>query len=169
MCIRFTRSYPLLGGTSISEVSIKEIFQMSSFHAAHIRAALFATAGLAAASLWPATVEAANDKHYGVVCLRNDTRANITYMRKVGEGDWQTRFLEPGGAWKIAHRYDRSNENSSPKVHVKYDADATGRKFTQFKGLERRAAVGDTCREANVYAFQYEASNRSFISLERVR
>ncbi|MBR0840879.1 hypothetical protein JQ607_11830 [Bradyrhizobium liaoningense] len=142
----------------------------SSFHAAHIRAALFVVAsGLGAAALWPAATEAANDKHYGVVCVRNNTRANITYMRKVGEGGWETRFIEPGGEWRMAHRYDRANENSSPKVHVKYDADATGRNFTQFKDLERRAAVGDTCQEGYVYAFQYEARNRSFISLERVQ
>lgn len=125
--------------------------------------------GLAAAALSSATAEAANDKHYGVVCLRNDTRANITYMRKVGGGDWETRFLAPGDSWKIAHRYDRANENSSPDVHVRFDADASSRKFTQFKDLERRAAVGDTCQEAYIYAFQYEAANRGFISLNRVR
>ena len=125
--------------------------------------------GLAAAVLSSAPAAAANDKHYGVVCLRNDTRANITYMRKVGSGDWQTRFLAPGNSWKIAHRYDRSNENSSPPVNVRFDADASSRKFTQSKELERRAAVGDTCQEAYVYAFQYEAANRSFITLNRVR
>jgi len=52
---------------------------------------------------------------------------------------------------------------------VRFDADASSRKFTQSKELERRAAVGDTCQEAYVYAFQYEAANRSFITLNRVR
>ncbi|KYH02062.1 hypothetical protein [Bradyrhizobium sp. DOA1] len=147
--------------------SFFHVASFPSFRSTMIRASL--ALGVATAALWSAAGEAANNKHYGVVCLRNDTRANITYSRKVGDGGWETRFLAPGNLWKIAHRYDHANENSSPKVHVRYDADATGRKFSQTRDLERRAAVGDTCQEANVYAFQYEASNRSFISLERVR
>jgi hypothetical protein len=125
--------------------------------------------GLTAAVLWSAAAQAADNKHYGVVCLRNDTKANITYMRKIGDGGWETRFLAPGDAWRIAHRYDSTNENKSPPVLVKYDADASARKFSQSKELTRRAAVGDTCKEGYVYAFQYEAANRSFITLERVQ
>ena len=125
--------------------------------------------GLAAAALWSAAALAADNKHYGVVCLKNDTRANITYQRKIGDGGWETRFLAPGDAWRIAHRYDSANENRSPPVLVRYDADATGRKFSQNKELTRRAAVGDTCQEGHVYAFQYEKSNANFITLERVR
>ena len=124
--------------------------------------------GLSAA-LWSAAAQAANEKHYGVVCLRNDTKANITYSRKVGDGGWETRFLAPGERWKISHRYDSSNENRSPTVRVRYDADASGRKFSQSKELDRLAAVGDTCQEARIFAFQYEAANRGFITLERVR
>ncbi|WP_441238979.1 hypothetical protein [Bradyrhizobium sp. 930_D9_N1_4] len=123
--------------------------------------------GIAAALLCTVTAEAAGNKHYGVVCLKNDTRANIAYSFKLGDSGWTSRFLAPGDRWKFSHRYDISNENSSPSIHVRYDADASGRKFSQSKKLERRAAVGDTCQEANVYAFQYEAANRSFITLER--
>jgi hypothetical protein len=115
-----------------------------------------------------APAQAANT-HYGVVCLRNDTKANITYVRKVGNGGWEQRFLAPGGLWRIAHRYDSTGENRSPKVTVKYDADATGRKFQQFKELQRRSAVGDSCREGHIYAFQYERANRSFITLQMVQ
>ncbi|WP_315832748.1 hypothetical protein [Bradyrhizobium prioriisuperbiae] len=125
--------------------------------------------GFTAAVLWFSAAQAANNKHFGVVCLRNDTKANITYQRRVGNGGWQTRFLAPGDSWRISHRYDSANENESPKVLVNYDADATGRKFTQNKELSRRAAVGETCQEASLYAFQYERANRNFITLERVR
>ncbi len=129
-----------------------------------------AALGLTAMVLFSAGAQAAGNNHYGIVCLRNDTRANITYQRSVGSGSFETRFLAPGDVWKISHRYDTSNENRSPKVRVRYDADArSGSRFSQAAELDRRAAVGDTCREANVYAFQYEAANRSFITLEKVR
>ena len=120
-----------------------------------------------AGAMVPLPVQAAN--HYGVVCLRNDTKANINYLRKVGNGGWEKRFLAPGSLWRIAHRYDSASENKSPPVTVKYDADATGRSFQQFKELTRRAAVGDTCKEGRIYAFRYERANRNFISLESVQ
>ena len=101
--------------------------------------------------------QAANNKHYGVVCLRNDTRAQITYLHKVGDGGWQKRFLGPGDAWKFTHRYDDANEDKSPPIVVKYDQDArSARDFQHQQQLKRRAAVGDTCQEGHVYAFQYD-------------
>ena len=128
------------------------------------------TATLFAAALWSAGAQAANNKHYGVVCLRNDTRAQITYLHRVGNGGWQTRFLAPGDGWKFTHRYDEANENSSPSIFVKYDQDArSGRNFQHEQKLMRRAAVGETCQEAHVYAFQYERANRNFITLELVQ
>ena len=125
--------------------------------------------GLAAAVLWSAAAQAANEKHYGVVCLRNDTRANITYERKVGRSGWEARFMAPGEVWRMAHKYDSANENESPKVLVRYDSDARSGKFTQNKELMRRAAVGDSCQEGYIYAFRYEAANRNFITLDRAR
>jgi hypothetical protein len=133
------------------------------------RRGLAAFATIAMVAIAPGIASAAANNHFGVVCLRNDTKANISYLRKVGNGGWEKRFLAPGGTWRIAHRYDFTGENKSPPVTVKYDADARAGSFQQFKELSRRAAVGDTCREAHVYAFQYERANRNFIKLDRVQ
>jgi hypothetical protein len=126
--------------------------------------------GLGAALLCSAGAQAANNKHYGVVCLRNDTRAQITFLRKVGNGPWEKLFMAPGVTWTFSHRYDGANENKSPPLFVKHDQDArSGRDFQQVKELRRLAAVGDTCQEGHVYAFQYERANQNFITLEPVQ
>jgi hypothetical protein len=126
--------------------------------------------GLGAAVLWSAGAQAANNSHYGVVCLKNDTRAQITYLHRVANGGWERHFLAPGVTWKFTHRYDGANEDKSPPLFVKYDQDASSaRNFQHEQKLRRRAAVGDTCREGHVYAFQYERANRNFITLELVQ
>lgn len=122
-----------------------------------------ATAAAATGALTSDPAYAVN--HYAIVCLKNDTRANITFQWREGNGGWRSYFLGAGQQMKWTYRYSQANQNHSPYLVVRYDADARSTNFTQSTHLTRRAAVGDSCREGKNYAFRYEANNGNFLQI----
>lgn len=118
-------------------------------------------AGGAAAS---SEVEAAT--RFGVVCIINETNANIGYQIKIGDGPWENFKMAPRQSRWFSHKYDALNENASPKLMIRYDSDVrVGKNFTVEHTLTRLAAVGESCKEGAQYVFHYEKANRNFILL----
>jgi hypothetical protein len=130
-------------------------YALSSF----VTLALFATSG----------IEAGAANRYGVVCLHNETKAMVSLRVKWDDvGNWQEYTLRPGWNRSFSHRYDKQNENKSPKLVVKFDSDVrSGKRYNMEYQLPRRAAAGNSCAEGNQYYFVYEGSNRNFIDLKK--
>lgn len=107
---------------------------------------------------------------FGVACLINETSATIRYQVKIGSASWETRTMSPGQSRWFSHRYDSLNQNTSPKLFVRYDSDArSGKNFRVENVLARKAATGQTCSEGAQYVFKHERANRDFILLVRRR
>ncbi len=100
-----------------------------------------AALGLPALVLFSAGASAAGNNHYGIVCLRNDTQGPTSPISAASAAAAsRPASSRRGDVWKISHRCDSSNENRSPKVRVRYDAERGGQAASSRKPPNSTAA-----------------------------
>jgi hypothetical protein len=122
--------------------------------------------GVAVSAIGTTTAQAAN--RFAVVCVHNKTTVPINFQVKWADVNrWDENKLSPGSSMWFSHKYDKQNENKSPRLLVRFDSDLKQNRQYQIEyKLERRAAAGQTCSEGKPYAFEFEPANRNFIDLK---
>lgn len=95
----------------------------------------------------------AQSNKYAVLCLANNTDAQITYSYRWGNGQWQTSYLDVGETDMHTWRY--TARAASPNFKISFDTDPSNYISTQAYYLDRYSAWGRNCLEGKNYAFEY--------------
>jgi len=104
-------------------------------------------------------------KRFAVVSVTNETRANLTIVFRWGNEPWQRKNLPAGDKHWFAWRYSRPDEDRSPDLFVKFDADAGVSRYTEEKRLHGYAAEDETFELGHLYAFRYDGPAKRYIEI----
>lgn len=128
-----------------------------------MKSAVLATLALGISGAAVESASAAN--RYAMVTLENPFKTiTITYQFKWGEeGQWQTRTLYPGQSRWHSWKYAYPDQNRSPKLYIKFDADRySGQYYWQTYWLVRYA-VPDQASRGKVYRFKFNGPGQRYI------
>jgi hypothetical protein len=103
----------------------------------------------------------AQDTHYALVRVYNDTSETITYTFQWGTHPPHKVTLQPGRGCSHSWRYDSPNKNSSPPPTVSYDNWIGA--FTQER--VRARAVTDKHQDGKLYSFQFDGNRLVLFNL----
>lgn len=95
----------------------------------------------------------AQSSKYAVLCLSNNTDAEITYSYRWGNGQWQSSYLVAGETDIHSWRY--TGRATSPNFQVEFDVDTSDYIVNQLYNLDRYSAIAKNCVEGKNYAFEY--------------
>ena len=119
-------------------------------------------AGLVAA---PAQAET----RFAKVCIKNETTSHMIFNWRFGTANWQKVTLNPGQEQIFTHKLAKVNQNTSPPLHVTYDAKKVG-KDIEPKVLAVGYADGDSnCNQAKRHAFRIDPQDKNFITLYSIK
>ena len=112
---------------------------------------------------------ASAETRYAVACIKNETRSYMVFSWRFGEKtSWRQVSLRPGEERIFSHKFDRVNENMSPRLYVSYDAAAKG-KYTENKMLDVYSSAGNSnCTQARRHVFRNESGDSNFITLYHI-
>lgn len=104
---------------------------------------------------------------YALVCVKNRTNKSIQYQYKWDEGrkNWNLKRLSPNE--KIGHfyKYEYINENRSPKIYLRFDADLSrGAYWIQYR-LNKKAVPETNCNNYGEFYYFRETSGSIDINL----
>jgi hypothetical protein len=96
------------------------------------------------------------DNWYAVTSITNGTNTTLTYSVRWGDnGQWQQVTLGPGGSMNHYWRYDYANENRSPALSIRFDADLTAGTYWRDYTLVRYASPYASYEGSKKYVFRY--------------
>lgn len=101
---------------------------------------------------------------WGIVCLRNDTEATISYFYRWGSDDWKKYSLEAGSSDWYAWDYS-SGGYPSPQFTVSFDYDMSSNSNFKEYNLKKNKSLEKSCEEAKSYSFKYTDDSKNFIDL----
>lgn len=111
----------------------------------------------------PASAAAAD--RFAVTSIHNETQSKITILYKWGTGEWKTKTLMPGTRHWFGFRYKHANDDKSPNLFVKFDADAGSGSYTEEYKLLRHAASEESYALGYKYVFRYDGPSKKFVEL----
>lgn len=116
-------------------------------------------AALAAALLTTATAAPAraayDHNYYGAVSIANRTDSTLHYVFRWGDREWQEVTLAPGEVCNHAWQYDYTDQNSSPRFEVRFDADMSAGTYWKVYDLTPYASPTSGYDYSHKYVFRY--------------
>lgn len=110
-------------------------------------------------------VPAQAETRFAKVCIKNETTSNMIFSWRFGDAKWQQVTLNAGREQIFTHKLAKVNQNTSPPLHVRYDARKVGTDIEP-KVLAVGYASGDTnCNQAKHHAFRTDPQDKNFITL----
>lgn len=107
---------------------------------------------------------------YGLFCIINKLNTAKKFKIKIGtNGSWTSYTVNSGSHRWFSHKYDRINENRSPKTWIKFDSDMnSGEIFTTEYKVSRYSSPSQGCDNAKKYEFQYDGGGTRYVDLYSV-
>ena len=115
------------------------------------------------AAFAPAAAIAAD--RFSVISIANETNANINVVYHWGDGQEKTYRFAPGVHHWFSYAYSRPDENRSPDFHIKFDADTTNQRYSEFKKLHGYRAPDQSYNLGHEYVFKYDGPAKRFIEM----
>lgn len=115
------------------------------------------------AAFAPASGVAAN--RFAVISIANETNANINVVYRWGNGQEKTHRFGPGARHWFSYKYSRPDENRSPDFHIKFDADTTNQRYSEFKKLHGYRAPDESYNLGHEYVFKYNGPAKRYIEI----
>jgi hypothetical protein len=100
-----------------------------------------------------------------VISIANETNANISVVYHWGDGQEKTYRFAPGARQWFSYAYSRPDENRSPDFHIKFDADSTNQRYSEFKKLHGYRAPDQSYNLGHEYVFKYDGPAKRFIEI----
>lgn len=98
----------------------------------------------------------AQSSKYAVLCLANNTDAEITYSYRWGNGQWQSSYLDSGET--DVHSWRFTARPTAPNFKIRFDVDTSDYISNQVYDLDQYSASVKNCVEGKNYAFEYADS-----------
>ena len=102
---------------------------------------------------------------FAKVCIKNETTSQMMFSWRFGDANWRKVTLNPGQEEIFTHKLEKVNQNTSPPLHVTYDARKVGTDIEP-KVLAVGYASGDTnCNQAKRHVFRTDPQDKNFVTL----
>ncbi len=106
---------------------------------------------------------------FGATTLENITTAKITYVYRWGKhGQWKSVTLGPKRTLTHFWPYRYRNENASPKLYVRFDADSGTTQRVELYYLSRKAVPDKAPNSGAHYRFQFDGPTKTYVDLLKV-
>jgi hypothetical protein len=128
------------------------------------RLACAAVVSLAVGAAFAPAAAIAADR-FSVISIANETNANINVVYHWGDGQEKTYRFTPGAQHWFSYAYSRPDENRSPDFHIKFDADTTNQRYSEFKKLHGYRAPDQSYNLGHKYVFKYDGPAKRFIEM----